>query len=168
MQDSVNPPPHLKPPPGFTFHARFEDVDEMVEGYRWFRPESIRIERGPFTGYYLHASLETVLLSHARFGRSLIHRGSPPPGVCVFGVPGSFERPGISRGRPLTQADLIVLRPGRELDNMFAAGFEIFPLKISEQALHRAAEVLKRPLPRYAHDDADLLQPDPVALNRLR
>lgn len=130
-------------PATYVLNRTFADVDDLaVEAQQWsvdFR----QLDRGEFHGNILQFGADGVHLSHARFGRSLNQKGTPPVGMRTIAVPASPDLRLKWRGKLIDGQSLMVFPLGSELSSVSGPDFHVYTCSFPEELLSSAGEALE-------------------------
>jgi len=119
-----------------------DDMDEFVEKVRGYRLAFAQIDKGPFVAEAVQTELAGVLLSAAKYGRSLIHTGEPPSGKISFAVRVS-RLPARWQGHDFGPHELLVVpTSGAEIDLITPAGYGIATASFSLDLVKATADNL--------------------------
>ena len=146
--------------------VRAADIDDFVERLRGYQLEFMQIDRGPFGAESIQTQVGGVLLSAAHYRRALVQSGEPPPGTVTFAVR-TFATPALWQGRDFGRHDLLVGKPGIEIDLISRPDYGVatasFPLELVKEAAERfgwpgIAHAPTSLLVGLKHDGADMLR----------
>src|SRR5215831_13901689 len=134
-----------------------EDVDEFVEKVRGYRLAFAQIDKGPFVAEAVQTELAGVLLSAAKYGRSLIQTGEPPSRRITFAV-GVSRLPARWQGHDFGPHELLVVpTSGAEIDLVTQAGYGVATASFPRDLVKATADGLG--LPPIAHGASSLVIP---------
>jgi AraC family ethanolamine operon transcriptional activator len=149
-------------------HHRFDDFDEFCETVRGWNMKLQRFDRGPFEAELLQTAIGSVQLTRTRFEGRLHQLGTPPPGVWTFGIPQLTSTPFVWRGYEIDPGQILIFRPGSELDSVSGRGFRVFTCSFPETLLEQVAFSSGLPLPSRGPGSAEVVRPPKVALQAIR
>lgn len=130
-------------PATYVLNRTFADVDDLAVEARQWSVDFRQLDRGRFDGNVLQFGAHGVHISHARFGRSLIQKGTPPVGMRTVAIPAS---PGLRlqwRGKLIDGQSLMVFPLGSELSSVSGPDFHVYTCSFPEELLSRVGETLK-------------------------
>jgi len=147
---------------------RFDDFDDFCETVRGWDLDLQRFDRGPFEAELLQMVSGPVQLTRTRFEGQLQQLGTPPPGVWTFGIPQPTSTSFIWRGYEIGQEQVLIFRPGSELDSASGRGFGVFTCSFPEALLDQVAVSSGLPRPSRALCGAEVVRPSKEALAAVR
>lgn len=130
--------PHLESatdsqtPSCYLIRRTFDDVEQMIVEARQWNLDFRQIECGEFHGDLLQFGSAGVHISDARFGRSLIQKGSPPAGMRTIAVPANPSIRLQWRNRRVDGQSLMVFPRGSELESVSGPDFHVYTCSLPE------------------------------------
>lgn len=117
----------------------YGDFDQLSEEAKQWQLDFRQLDRGVFRGEILQFGIGDVHISEARFGRSLLQNGAPPPGLRTIGVPANPTTRFRWRGKPVTGNEIVVFPRGAELESVSNTDFHVYTCSFSEDLLAEVA-----------------------------
>lgn len=120
----------------------FDDVDDLTETARFWDLDFRQLDRGLFQGSVFQATLGQMLITEARFGRSLQQEGCTPSGMRTFAFPASEQINMNWRRLDVGANDLLIFPANGEVSSISRSNFHVFTVSLPESELELAADVL--------------------------
>lgn len=166
----LNPHIYSKYMPASTFylHQFCNDFDQYCENVRDWDLDFRQLEPGLFSSERLSFGNARFIFSHTKLGRSLLQRGTTPPGLVTFGL---LANPGIKinwRNVNINGDYLFIFPPDGELYGITRSDFNVYPLSVSEQKLNQICSLLELPEFRVLIKNKEVFLCNPQKLFELR
>ena len=130
-------------PATYVLNRTFTDVDDLVVEAQQWSVDFRQLDRGRFDGNVLQFGAHGVHISHARFGRSLNQKGTPPSGMRTVAVPANTDLRLKWRGKLIDGQSLMVFPLGSELSSVSGPDFHVYTCSFPEELLSSVGEALK-------------------------
>lgn len=126
----------------YAIEHSFTDFDQLaVQAQQWDLDLS-QLDCGEFHAELRQFGVGNVHVSEARFGRSLIQKGTPPEGLRTFGIPVNKDVFFSWRGVPVDGEHMLVFPRGSELHSVSNPNFHVYTCSIPEELLDEASDAL--------------------------
>ena len=152
----------------FIVDHEFDDVDELAEVTKEWDLDFRQLNQGPFSGSVRQAIAGPVHLARTELAGVLHQRGTTPPDVWTFSVPGVRPMDFCWRGYTVGGTDLLIHQPGGEFESISKHDFELLLISVSREKLEGAARRLGLAFPEHAFDGLEITSCDPEILSNLR
>jgi AraC family ethanolamine operon transcriptional activator len=130
------------PSPTYLIQRSFVDFDQLAEDAKQWQLDLRQLDCGSFQGELLQFGVGNVQITDARFGRSLLQTGAPPPGLRTIGVPAKSKMRLVWRGIQMTGNDILIFPQGAELASVSNPDFHIYTCSFPDDLLAEAANFM--------------------------
>ena len=152
----------------FYLNQSCDDFDQYCANARGWDLDYHQLESGLFASQRLSFGQSRFMFSHTRITRRLLQRGTTTAGLVTFGL---LANPDISinwRNTDIQGDSLFIFPPHGELHSVTPAGFDAFPLSLSEQKLNEVCSLLELPEFRKLINKNEIFLCDPQKLRAFR
>ena len=115
--------------------TRFHDLEQFIQEVQHWDLDFRILDTGGFQGRLKQLVSRDVLVTYARFHRSLDQAGATPEGFRTFGILGITCKGFWWRGQQINHNDLLVFPPSNELCSTSHRDFEVFTVSMRESYL---------------------------------
>jgi AraC-like DNA-binding protein len=143
-------------------------VDDLASEARQWDLDFRQLVSGKFRGQVLQFGTTGVHISDARFGLSLLQKGSPPAGTRTIAIPANRDLQLEWRGKRIDGSSLMIFPRGSELSSVSGPDFHVYTCSFPEELLAAAGETLELGWLDEVSGGADAIRAEPVALRELR
>ena len=131
--------PSAVPAAGFAMAMRFDDSDALAEAVRGWDLDFRQLDRGRIVARLGHVATGGVLMTECGLTRRMEQHGAPPSGFRTFAIPSNDAMKVRWRGTDHSGENLMLFRPGSDLDSISDSRFHVFTVSIEEELLASAA-----------------------------
>lgn len=119
----------------FFFFNKFREHDAFSQAVQGWDLDFMQLDRGKFKADVLQAATARSLFGYGSFNRSFDQRGSSPPGVWTFAIFSGLSTQVIWRELEISNCNMVIYRPGSEIDCVSRPGFEVYTCSFTEDHL---------------------------------
>lgn len=152
----------------FVVNGFFNDFDDFRSSVIKWNIDFLQLDRGKFKADLIQVDLESCNFVHSHINRHIHQRGSPPAGLQTFAILKDPSVPLLWRGKIIPQNGIMAFPPGKELDAVSKAGFDVFTVSFTEELLSNTCSSLGLPEIKDLIKDADVVGANPFHLKRFR
>jgi AraC-like DNA-binding protein len=125
--------------PVFSMTASVDDADQLTEMLRGWNLEFHQLNRGRIDARLAHVASGPVLLTECSMTRRIQQRGASPTGYRTIAIPCSDTMQVRLWGEDHMGSNLMLFRPGREMDCISNSNFHVFTVSVAEEHLQKIA-----------------------------
>ena len=133
----------------------FHDFDEFSHFIQAWDLDFRQLDTGECKTDLLQFATAKSLLTHAQFNRRFDQRGSAPPGNWTFAIFAEQSTPIVWHEQEISTNNIVVYKPGSEIDCVSRPGFEVYTLSYPEEHLNEIAANLGLPEINKLVNDSD-------------
>ena len=114
------------------------DIDLFNKSINRWDLQFRQLEKGKLKGSYLQFIKPGLLFGHVKLDKQVEHAGTSPYGHWTFAF--MYDAPIIWKGTIISDDELIILKPGDEINGVGQLDFKVLTLSIPEEVLERVCE----------------------------